>query len=416
MSRPSRSADPIPPLRVMRIIARLNIGGPARHVGLLSVGLRDRGYQTTVAYGEPDSTEGSLEELLPRDSGDHVKLAGLGRRLNAFGDLRALVALIRLMFVVCPDVVHTHTAKAGVLGRLAGALYNLTRRRRHRAVIVHTFHGNVLAGYFSAPINAAIRVVERALAGVTDAIIAIAPEQRHELVERHHVARLAKVKVIRLGLDLTSLLGVDELTPNLRAELGVGQAAVIVGYVGRLVPVKNVDLLIRGFVRLCHSVPDSVLVIAGDGPLRVALTELARDLGIAERVAFVGWRRDLDRLYRTMDLVALTSRNEGTPVALIEAMAAGRAVVATDVGGVADVVENGLTGLLVASNDVEAVAQALIRLARSRDERERLGAAGRRRVADRYTASRLIDEVDALYRTALDTKRGVVRLDVPAVS
>ena len=406
-SQPANTPVSRPPIRVVRVIARLNIGGPARHVGLLSSGLRDRGYHTTVVYGEPDRTEGTLEHLLDPAAGDRVKLAGLGRSVNVFGDVRAFVALVGLLFRVRPDVIHTHTAKAGTLGRLSAAIFNLMRRRRHRAVVVHTFHGHVLDGYFSALMSAIIRTIERVLARLSDAIVAISPEQRADLADRYHIAPATKVEVIRLGLDLSSLLAVDDGSPALRVAFGLADDQVVIGFVGRLVPVKNVDLLIRAFAAMAHGAPSSVLLIAGDGPLQPELVTLAGELGQADRVKFVGWQGDLPALYRTIDILALTSRNEGTPVAVIEAMAAGKPVVATRVGGVADVVADGTTGLLVAPNDVEALASALGRLAQSRQDRERFGTAGRRRVLGRYDASRLVDDVDALYRRTLDAKRGI---------
>ena len=141
------------PFRILRIIARLNVGGPARHVGLLASGLRARGYDTLVVFGEADETEGSFEDLLGPECGERIKLSGLGRRISVGGDLKAFIALLRLMFRLRPDIIHTHTAKAGSLGRVAAAIYNLTRPRDRRALVVHTFHGNVLDGYFSAPLK-----------------------------------------------------------------------------------------------------------------------------------------------------------------------------------------------------------------------------------------------------------------------
>jgi glycosyltransferase involved in cell wall biosynthesis len=333
-------------------------------------------------------------------------LAGLGRRISVIGDLRAFLALLRLMFRLRPDIVHTHTAKAGTLGRLAGALYNVTRARRRRAVVVHTFHGNVLDGYFSAPLSAAIRATERTLALLTDVIIAIAPQQRDDLVHRYRISGPSKIRLVRLGLDLSALLSVDERTPTLRGELSIAEDALVVGYVGRLVPIKNVELLLRAFATAFHSNPGAYLVIAGDGPLGDPLARLSRELGVADRVRFLGWRRDLRALYASFDVLALTSRNEGTPVAVIEAMAAARPVVATKVGGVPDVVDAG-SGLLVPSDDGESLAGALRELAASGAVRRRMGTAGRQLVATRYSSTRLIEEIDALYRTTLAVKRGV---------
>lgn len=394
-------------LKVLRVIARLNIGGPARHVDVLARGLCARGYDTTVAYGEPAIGEGSFEALLTPEHGARIKIAGLGRQIRAFDDFRAFVTLLRLIFRQQPDVVHTHTAKAGVLGRIAGALYNATRRRSGRAAIVHTYHGTVFEGYFSRPVNLMIRMVERTLARVSDAIVAIAPQQRDDLVRRYRVAPAAKVATIRLGLDLEPLLAITAGSGTLRSDLGLGAEVPVIGFVGRLVPIKNVDLLIRAFARLREVAGGPVLVIAGDGPLSGELGRLAAQLGVGHRVRFVGWVHDLPRLYRTCDLVVLSSRNEGTPVTLIEAMAAGRAVVATRVGGVPDVVSDGENGLLVSSGDETGLAEAMARLLAHPGERSRMGELARRRVADTYSRERLVDETDRLYRSVLSSRRFV---------
>jgi glycosyltransferase involved in cell wall biosynthesis len=392
--------------RIVRVIARLNIGGPARHVGLLSRGLIRHGFETTLVYGEVGAGEGSFEDLLEPASARAVKLAGLGRQVRPFDDVRAFAALVRLLFRERPDVVHTHTAKAGVLGRVAAILYNATRPRRSRALIVHTYHGHVLEGYFNPLVNTAIRVIERTLALVTDTIVAIAPQQRDALVHRFGIAPAEKVHTVRLGLDLTELLAIDQTTASLHSELGIPQGALTIGFIGRLVPIKDVDVLLRAFASVAERRRDVMLVIAGDGPLRPELEAMVARLGVERQVTFAGWRRDLASLYRTLDIVVLCSRNEGTPVAVIEAMAAGRAVVATDVGGVADVVVDGVTGLLVPARDADRLAGAVERLVSDTAERQQMGCEGRRRAAHRYSHDRLVNDTAALYREQLAAKRG----------
>ena len=391
-------------LKVLRVIARLNVGGPARQVALLSTGLQRNGYDTTVVYGDVEPSEGSFEHLLD-PSVRSLKLPDLGRRVRPLSDVRAFAQLVRAVFRERPDVIHTHTAKAGALGRAAAGLYNATRGRARRAVVVHTFHGHVLEGYFRPAANVAIRTAERALGTLTDRIVAVAPGQRDDLVGRYHIAPASKVDVVRLGLDLSRLLTVDDASPDLRRELLIDPTALVVGYVGRLVPIKSVDTLLRAFARLSFD-PSPRLVIVGEGPERAALESLAADLGIAARVRFAGWRQDLEAVYRTFDITVVSSRNEGTPVALIEAMAAGRAVVAANVGGVPDVVTDESVGLLVEPGSVAALSGALEALGRDPAARRRLGAAARRSVAERYSVDRLIADLDHLYRTGLEVKRG----------
>ena len=391
-------------LKILRVIARLNVGGPARQVALLSDRLRNSGYDTTVVYGDVEPSEASFEHLLD-PSGRSLKLADLGRRVRPLSDLRAFAGLVRAMFRERPDVVHTHTAKAGALGRAAAGLYNATRGRSRRAIVVHTFHGHVLDGYFRPAANMAIRTAERVLATLTDRIVAIAPGQRDELVERFRIASASKVDVVRLGLDLSRLLAVDESSPDLRGELSIGAGQLVIGYVGRLVPIKSVDTLLRAFAGVRREQKPR-LVIVGEGPERAALESLAAGLGIADRVSFTGWRQDLEAVYRTFDITAVSSRNEGTPVALIEAMAAGRAVVATRVGGVPDVVTDESVGLLVEPGDAGALSAALESLGGDPAARRRMGAAARRSVASRYSVDRLVADLDRLYRQGLAAKRG----------
>lgn len=394
------------PVRVIRIIARLNVGGPARHVTILDGGLRARGYDTLLVYGRSGSDEGSLEHLaalLPT-----YPIQDLGRRIRPSSDFRAFVQLVRVMFAWRPDIVHTHTAKAGALGRLAALLYNGTRRRRHRAVIVHTFHGHVLEGYFGRTGSLLTRWAERALGRFTDCVIAISELQRADLVSRFRVSAAERTAVVPLGLELDSLIAMGRNQPSLRPELGVPANAIVIGYVGRLVAIKDLPLLVRAFSLVAEREERAHLLVAGDGPARKELNALCVALGIAPRCHFIGWCDDLARLYATCDVVALTSINEGTPVALIEAMAAGVPVVAMRVGGVPDVVEDGVTGLLVSDRDPETFAHALRTLIDDVPTRARFAREGRQRVRDLHSGSRLIEAIDRLYHEQLNSlDRGV---------
>jgi glycosyltransferase involved in cell wall biosynthesis len=393
-------------MRVLRIIARLNVGGPARHVALLNAGLDARGHQTLLLYGALDEGEASMEAAARAAGIAMAQEPSLGRAVSAASDAAAFRAVLRHMFRFQPDVVHTHTAKAGTLGRSAALVYNITRRRRGKALVVHTFHGHVFEGYFSPLTSRLVQATERALARITDRIIAISPRQRHDIVDRFHIAPASKTWVVPLGLDLDALLTLSPGGPDLRAAIGAAADDIVVGYAGRLVPVKDLPTLLRAFASAWRAVPSLRLVLGGDGPLREELTALASALGVASRVQFLGWIEDLPRFYATLDLFALSSINEGTPVAVIEAMAAGRAVAATNVGGVPDVVEPGTTGMLVPSGDVNALAAALIDLASDRSRRQDLGKEGRRRAAARYSHLRLVDDIETLYVKALREKRG----------
>jgi glycosyltransferase involved in cell wall biosynthesis len=302
-------------------------------------------------------------------------------------------------------VVNTHTAKAGTLGRVAACLFNMTRPRGRRCVVVHTFHGHVLSGYFGPTMNVAVRLAERTLAAITDRVVTISPAIRHDIVTRFNIAADARTTVVPLGLDLERLARLDSLAPHLRRQLGIPERALVVAYVGRFVAIKDLATLVRAFARVAAERPDAALLLVGDGPLRAEIDALVAALSLQKQVHLVGWIEDLAPVYATIDICALSSLNEGTPVAVIEAMAAAKAVVATQVGGVADVVEHERTGLLVPPQNPEALADAIVRLAVAPDERLRMGAAGREAVAARFSPERLVDDIDALYKDALAQKR-----------
>jgi glycosyltransferase involved in cell wall biosynthesis len=371
---------------------------------ILDQRLRTRGWESLVVHGRVAPGEASFDEAA-RLAGVHLHtISELGRRIRPWGDLAAFVRLLSFVWRIRPDVVHTHTAKAGALGRVAAAVYNVTRSPRHRCLVVHTFHGHVMNGYFGPTTNQLVRVAERGLARLSDRIVTISERQRQDIVARYRIASPGRVSVVPLGFELEPLV---DLPPAERARkaLGLPADALVVGFVGRLVPVKQPLALLEAFAQLSASHPAAVLLVVGDGELRPAVERDVERRGLSERVVFAGWRSDLPNVYSAVDIVALTSRNEGMPVALIEAMAAGRAVVATDVGGVADLVEHGTSGLLVPSGDMRALGDALARLAADPDERRRLGRNGRAHALARYRADRLADDLDRLYRLGLQEKR-----------
>jgi glycosyltransferase involved in cell wall biosynthesis len=275
------------------------------------------------------------------------------------------------------------------------------------SVIVHTYHGHVLTGYFSKALSRLFLLVERELGRVSTALVAVSPEVRDDLV-RVGVAPASKFAVIRLGLDLERRIHApDGAREQLRAELEVDEDQFLVVWLGRMTAIKRVADLLHVVADLRRRGVDAVLALVGDGPDRPQLEELAAGLGIADSVRFVGFRSDVGSILCASDAIALTSANEGTPVSLIEALAAGCAVVSTAVGGVRDVVDDGRAGLLVPLGDLSAFADRLEELARSPELRRSLGEAGRRYVANRYSVERLVRDIDCLYRSLLaDRRRG----------
>ena len=385
------------PIKVLRVIARLNVGGPALHVAYLTAGLADRGYETTLVAGTLARGEESMAAASETRGVRIETLPALHREIGPLRDAQAIVRLARLIRKERPTILHTHTAKAGAVGRIAALLAGSARP----PIVVHTFHGHVLHGYFNPLTTLAFRMLERWLARVTTALVAVSPEVRDDLV-RLHVAPASKFTVIRLGIELDERTSADE---NERAEtrrqLGVGQDAFIVGWVGRMTAVKRTDDVMRALRGLVDRGVDAYLCLVGDGPDRDQLERYAHELGVVKRCLFVGYQEDVARFYSAIDALLLPSANEGTPVSVIEALAAQRPAVATRVGGTPDVIRDGVDGFLVEVGDADALSDRLAELAADPERRARMGAVGRERVLGRYAVERLVDDIDRLYRELL---------------
>jgi glycosyltransferase involved in cell wall biosynthesis len=380
------------PLRILRIITRLNIGGPATHVTVADAGLRARGWDTLLAFGsvEPDEAEidvSSLEVPL-------VRIPSLVRPVRPAADLRAAAAIARLIRRHRPDVIHTHLSKAGVLGRGVAMVTS-------RAVRVHTFHGTIFADYFGARTSSSIIRAERFLGARTHAVVALSERQRQELLD-HRIANERAIHVVPLGLPLERFEPARSAEARVaaRQRLGVPERSFAIVAVGRMVEIKRLDRLVDAMAIVAGSIEHAHLYLVGDGAVRDGVQRHVTAAGLQARVTFVGWSSATPDWYAAADVVALSSEREGTPLALIEGAASGRPVVATDVGGVADVVIDGETGYVVPAHDTAAFAERLIRVAGDPALRKRMGAAAPIRAAA-FSADRLVDDLDRLYRQTI---------------
>ena len=380
----------------MRVITRLNIGGPAIHVSLLASRLDPTRYETLLVSGVEGPGEGNMLQLGRLPLVEPAIVPTLGRAISPFDDARALARLVSLARSFKPDIMHTHLAKAGALGRVAARLSG-TR------IVVHTYHGSVFRGYFGQRESAVYLGIERGLARLTTRIVAITPGQKADLVGLG-IAPAAKIVEIPLGLDLEQFRELPARADAVAA-LGLPLDGRYVTIVARLVPIKDVPTFLRALSLVTESLPDVRGLVVGDGPEREAVEGLARDLGLGERCRFLRWRADLPNVYAASDVVALSSVNEGSPVSIIEAMAAGRPVVATAVGGVADVVDE-TTGVLVGAGDHRAMAQAITSLLGDPERRATLGRAGRESAVQKFGSGRLVADVDRLYTDLLARRAG----------
>jgi glycosyltransferase involved in cell wall biosynthesis len=386
------------PILVHRVIARLNVGGPAIHVVNLGAAESEGGlFRSRLIAGEVTSDEGDMEHLARAEGIEVTHLPGLSRLVSPLDDLRTLWTLYRLFRRERPTIVDTHTAKAGTLGRLAALLAGVPIR-------IHTYHGHVLGGgYFSPLVTLAYLEIERQLARFSQRLIVLTEAQKEEMSSALRVAAPEEFRVIALGVDLSEYVSVDRklVRDSTRTALGILEDEVVVGIVGRLVPIKNHELLFRSHLLLERILgkPVRILVIGG-GERKEELREFVDGLGRAEQVSWLGWRADLHNLYPALDAVALTSLDEGTPMALIEAMAAGTPVVARAVGGVEEMLRDLPLGRTVLEDCPEAMARALSEVLGAGPD-DMVVEEARQRVADRYSVPRLVKATQTVYMEEL---------------
>jgi glycosyltransferase involved in cell wall biosynthesis len=392
-------SHPASPIRITRVIARLNIGGPAVHIASLMAGLEPTCFESCLVVGRPDPHEGDMGYLFEEKGlAPPTVIPELGRSLSPVRDLRTLGKLVSLLRRQRPHIVETHTAKAGFVGRLAARLAGVP-------IVVHVFHGHVFYGYFGHLQTRAYIGVERSLARLSDRILTISAAQKHDIAHVYRIAPVEKVLVVPLGLDLVPFVEAKRNDEGrFRASLGLPDGAPLVGYIGRLAGVKNPGLFVEVARRTLRECPDAHFVMVGDGQLWPEIERRISYLGLGGRVHMVGWQREMPRVYAALSMLVLTSLNEGTPVTAIEALASGVPVVATAVGGLPDVVHGGQTGLLTPPGDVAALASAIESLLRSPEQGEALALAGQQDVLARFGVQRLVSDMSSLYRCLLEER------------
>jgi glycosyltransferase involved in cell wall biosynthesis len=396
------------PIRVVRIIDRLNIGGPAKHVVWLTAALNQGDFQTTLVTGRVSPDEGDMRYFADAAGVTPVMIPEFGRAVT-FHDFVVIFKLVRLFMKLRPHIIHTHKAKAGATGRIAAWIYRwmtpscvwLHPRTCH---VVHTFHGHIFHAYFSPPSTRLAIMLERMLAYfATNKIIALSRQQYEELVSQYRIGVPSQFRIVPLGLDVK-----EEVSEGgLRAELGIHSEMPLIGFVGRLCEIKNLTIFLDAAHRLLSRGVVVKFVLIGDGPSGSKLKTRVERLGLSGSVFFTGFRKDTASLYRDLDVVVLSSLNEGTPLTLIEAMAAGRAIASTEVGGVSDLMGQRHSGsewftiwdhgVTARSGDSEGLAQGLLYLINGSEERQAMGERGRAYVQENHLFSRLVRDIVNLY-------------------
>jgi len=383
----------------------------------LTSGLEEAGYRSLLVAGTVPEGEEDMSYFAEQAGVTPLYIPEMSREIS-LKDAITTWKLFRLLLRERPDIVHTHTAKAGTVGRVAGFFYRwltpgVLVGRPRRCKFVHTYHGHVFHSYYGRLKTEVFLAIERLLARlVTDRLVVVSVQQAEEIGRKFRVGRADQIRVIRLGLDLNPFANYASRRARFRQELGIDDDVTLVGIVGRLTEIKNHEMFLQSVARV--ELEKVRFVIVGDGSLRESLEQQARSLGIEEKVIFAGGRKDPEYFYPALDICALTSRNEGTPLTLIEAMANARAVIATSVGGVVDllgdVVEEGVysvceRGVSVRPYDVEAFAAGLGRLIEDKSLRENLGRRGFEFVDRNYRKERLLEDIKDLYGQLLNRER-----------
>jgi GT2 family glycosyltransferase/glycogen synthase len=405
-------------IRILRIIARLNIGGPAIHVHLLTKGLDSGRFDPMLIAGKISPTEGDMGYLFDSMDNKPVIFSELQRDISTKMDLVAFLRIFNKMRETEPDIVHTHTAKAGSSARLAVAMHNLFYRKQVKTV--HTFHGHIFEGYFSRAKSRIFVWIERLLATFTDVIIAISDSQKKDLAEKFHIAPAKKIKTIGLGFELEPFLENSLVRGQFRGKCGISDYTLLIGIVGRLVPIKNHRMFFQAAKRFIDQNPGLKVqfMVVGDGELRDELQAYCRQLGLTRQVIFCGWVKDVHHIYADLDILALTSLNEGTPVSIIEAMASSVPVIATDVGGVLDLLglPDGMPspdgflvckrGILCRKGDASGFAKGLKYLTdMGVRNKHRLLTQARSYVKEHFSEQRLIRDIESLYLDLMTNRR-----------
>jgi glycosyltransferase involved in cell wall biosynthesis len=412
------SGSPASRTRIVRLITRLNVGGPAQHVVWLAEALNDEEFETILITGTVPSGENDMAGFAAAHGVHPVVVPQMSREISP-SDVVTVWKVYRLLRALKPDIVHTHTAKAGMAGRVAGWLYRYLTPgtlvgRPRRCGLIHTYHGHVFHGYYGALKSRVILAIERALARfATDRIIVLSEQQLHEIRDRFRVGRGEQFRIVPLGIDIEAVRGDEALGSLVRQGLGVSETSTLVGIVGRLTPIKNHELFMRVAARFIAAprFTDVCFVIFGDGAERGALERRALELAPGGRILFAGMQPPA-AIFAAVDIAALTSLNEGTPLALIEAMANGTPIVSTAVGGVVDLLgavvervsdpaasydvrERGITA---ASGDEAGLAAGLERLLRDEELERRFASAGREFVEMNRSRQRLVADIIGLTR------------------
>lgn len=391
-------------IKITHVITRLDRGGSAQNTILTLLGMDERRYGFALIKGVSVESEMGNDERIKvelslsalREKGIPIfTCSSLIRRINPLLDLRCLIQLFFFFWKEKPFIVHTHTSKGGVLGRLSAWLARVP-------VIVHTPHGHIFWGYYGPLITELFILMERLVAKITDKIICLTEQEKRDHIQ-FRISRPEKFVTIHSGVDFSVFKKTGSFKERIREELGILDEEPVIGTVGRLVPIKGHEYMIKAFALLMNEYDNLWLILVGDGSMRDYLENLCKDLKIKDRVVFTGWRSNVPDFLSLFDIFVLPSLNEGMGRVLVEAMAAGRPIVASNVGGIPDMVKDGQNGLLVPAADVKALANGIDFLLTNPEKRTEMGGTGKK-MAIQYGSDSMVQKIDQLYQDLLREK------------
>lgn len=392
-------------IKVLHVITRFDKGGSAQNTYLSLLGLKKKNYQLSLVSGLSLESEMKYEEIKAKEKDiqilesegiEFIQCPFLLRKINVIKDLKAFFDIWRIIKKYNPLIVHTHSSKAGLMGRLAAKLAGTP-------IIVHTPHGHVFFGYFGPLKTKLFIILEKLASRITEKIVALTNREKKDHI-LFKIAEEDKFSVIYSGIELNILKeSSSEEKQNLKKELGIPENSLIVGTAGRLVPVKGPEFLVKASKYIISKYPDTYFMFTGDGPLEQDLKRKALEMGISDNIIFLGWRDDLAKIISIYDIFVLPSLNEGMGRVLVEAMALGKSIVASNVGGIPDLIVHGKNGFLVPPKNPKELAKYIQVLLEDKDKREKMGLAGKE-MAYNFTSERMVEKIANLYKKLLTQK------------
>jgi glycosyltransferase involved in cell wall biosynthesis len=388
------------PIKIINLLSRMNIGGPSVHAVLLTKYLDNEKFQSMLISGSLSEGEGDMSYLVDQYDIEHRSIKTMQREISLWDDIKAIKELYGLFRREKPQIVHTNLAKAGMVGRFAALLAGVP-------VILHTYHGHVFSGYFSPAKTFLYILIERLMALYSTKIIVVSEIIKKDICSVYKIVKEKKVTVIPLGFELKKMKPLETYRGIFREKFSIPNNAPVIGIVGRLTAIKNHELFVDIANLLFQQNKHIHFLIVGDGELRKEMEEKVNVLGLSENVHFTGWITETAKMYADLDIMLLTSKNEGTPVTVIEAMYYKIPVVCSNVGGLSDLITDGRTGFLINSHVAEDYVPVILKLVRSELEKVNIGASAHTFIADQFTIDRLIRDMDDLY-TKLLNKKGIM--------